>query len=419
MAVAKQSDTTTVSLGSCPNGALQPPQSPQSQQLMSTTTNNNSNQTQSATTQPQRGSLTATTAANGNATTTTNCCAACQMPIKDRFLFSVIEQSFHQDCVRCADCSLALNERCFTVEGKLYCRIDYWRRFGPKCSACAEPIKPTELVQRLKENLVYHLSCFVCQDCKRHLRAGEQLHLIDEKRILCKRDFMSISSSSSTTTTTTTNSTSGAPSPAPVARQPQNNRQPLNGRNVKQEHVGAGEQVGPAAATAVDKDHLTQTQGFGTQRDCYRQSAAAAVNELELDELDEFDDQDDSLTAIGAGDAVEQFNASGGAQFQQQQRAGGGVASRQTVDGDKASLQDCNDELVDANGKRRGPRTTIKPKQLETLRRAFESAPKPSRHIREQLAAETGLNMRVIQVSVCMCVCAISDIRCSFIFHSL
>jgi len=51
-------------------------------------------------------------------------------------------------------------------------------------------------------------------------------------------------------------------------------------------------------------------------------------------------------------------------------------------------------------GKRRGPRTTIKAKQLETLKAAFAATPKPTRHIREQLAQETGLNMRVIQVSV-------------------
>ncbi|KAK6052062.1 homeobox domain protein, partial [Cooperia oncophora] len=50
-----------------------------------------------------------------------------------------------------------------------------------------------------------------------------------------------------------------------------------------------------------------------------------------------------------------------------------------------------------AAAKRRGPRTTIKAKQLETLKNAFASTPKPTRHIREQLAQETGLNMRVIQ----------------------
>ena len=48
--------------------------------------------------------------------------------------------------------------------------------------------------------------------------------------------------------------------------------------------------------------------------------------------------------------------------------------------------------------KRRGPRTTIKAKQLEVLKASFNATPKPTRHIREQLAAETGLNMRVIQV---------------------
>lgn len=49
--------------------------------------------------------------------------------------------------------------------------------------------------------------------------------------------------------------------------------------------------------------------------------------------------------------------------------------------------------------KRRGPRTTIKAKQLDTLKAAFAATPKPTRHVRESLAQETGLSMRVIQVS--------------------
>ncbi len=53
-----------------------------------------------------------------------------------------------------------------------------------------------------------------------------------------------------------------------------------------------------------------------------------------------------------------------------------------------------------AGGKRRGPRTTIKAKQLEVLKTAFSQTPKPTRHIREQLAKETGLSMRVIQVRI-------------------
>lgn len=66
-----------------------------------------------------------------------------------------------------------------------------------------------------------------------------------------------------------------------------------------------------------------------------------------------------------------------------------------------ASDKDDNSSMAgdDTNSnKRRGPRTTIKAKQLEVLKTAFAATPKPTRHIREQLASETGLNMRVIQV---------------------
>lgn len=66
---------------------------------------------------------------------------------------------------------------------------------------------------------------------------------------------------------------------------------------------------------------------------------------------------------------------------------------------DKEGGSNENDDQ-NLGAKRRGPRTTIKAKQLETLKAAFAATPKPTRHIREQLAQETGLNMRVIQVRV-------------------
>ena len=56
----------------------------------------------------------------------------------------------------------------------------------------------------------------------------------------------------------------------------------------------------------------------------------------------------------------------------------------------------CFQFLADGNQKR--PRTTITAKQLEVLRKAYLQAPKPSRHTREQISQETGLDMRVVQV---------------------
>lgn len=50
----------------------------------------------------------------------------------------------------------------------------------------------------------------------------------------------------------------------------------------------------------------------------------------------------------------------------------------------------------DLSGKR--PRTTISARQLEKLKAAYSKCAKPPRHVREQLAGDTGLDMRVVQV---------------------
>jgi len=60
--------------------------------------------------------------------------------------------------------------------------------------------------------------------------------------------------------------------------------------------------------------------------------------------------------------------------------------------------EDDDDKKEEKDGKRRGPRTTIKAKQFDVLRNVFEQTPKPTRLMREQVAKETGLPMRVIQV---------------------
>jgi len=59
---------------------------------------------------------------------------------------------------------------------------------------------------------------------------------------------------------------------------------------------------------------------------------------------------------------------------------------------------DVKEGEIGKDGKRRGPRTTIKAKQLEVLKTCFDQNPKPTRQVREQLAKDTGLPMRVIQV---------------------
>ncbi|GBL90067.1 LIM/homeobox protein Lhx1 [Araneus ventricosus] len=54
-------------------------------------------------------------------------CAGCDRPIMDRYLCSVLDRSWHAKCVLCCECKCTLQEKCFSREGKLYCRNDFFK----------------------------------------------------------------------------------------------------------------------------------------------------------------------------------------------------------------------------------------------------------------------------------------------------
>ncbi|TKS84883.1 LIM/homeobox protein [Collichthys lucidus] len=195
-------------------------------------------------------------------------CAGCERPILDRFLLNVLDRAWHAKCVQCCECNCNLTEKCFSRDGKLYCKMDFFRRFGTKCAGCLQGISPNDLVRKARSK-VFHLNCFTCMVCNKQLSTGEELYVIDENKSL-----------------------------SPDLQDP-------------------------------IQDDIKETDNST--------SSDKETNNIENEEQN-------------------------------------------------------------SGTKRRGPRTTIKAKQLETLKAAFVATPKPTRHIREQLAQETGLNMRVIQV---------------------
>ncbi|CAL1290330.1 unnamed protein product [Larinioides sclopetarius] len=223
-------------------------------------------------------------------------CAGCDSPILDRFLSKVEERAWHAKCVKCWDCQGVLADKCFSRDGKLFCRTDFFRRFGTKCGGCSQGICPTDLVRRARGR-VYHVACFTCLLCRKQPSTGEELYVLDETRFVCKDDFNSDSS---------------------VERY----------RDVVSGGSGANSPHNATTANSSATEDLAPI---------------------------------DCLGSVGPTGPSSNDEGAGGA-------------------------------------KRRGPRTTIKAKQLETLKAAFAATPKPTRHIREQLAQETGLNMRVIQV---------------------
>ncbi|KAK3087518.1 hypothetical protein FSP39_006901 [Pinctada imbricata] len=119
-------------------------------------------------------------------------CSGCGDLITDRFLLHVNGQSWHVGCLRCSVCQIGLEyqQSCFIKEDAVYCKLDYSRHFGTKCSKCLRSIQATDWVRRARDN-VYHLACFACDSCKRQLSTGEEFALQGE-RVLCKTHYVEL-----------------------------------------------------------------------------------------------------------------------------------------------------------------------------------------------------------------------------------
>ncbi|KAK7895922.1 hypothetical protein WMY93_021247 [Mugilogobius chulae] len=116
-------------------------------------------------------------------------CAGCERPILDRFLLNVLDRAWHAKCVQCCECNCNLTEKCFSRDGKLYCKMDFFRRFGTKCAGCLQGISPNDLVRKARSK-VFHLNCFTCMVCNKQLSTGEELYVIDENKFVCKEDYL-------------------------------------------------------------------------------------------------------------------------------------------------------------------------------------------------------------------------------------
>ncbi|XP_016933476.3 LIM homeobox transcription factor 1-beta [Drosophila suzukii] len=115
-------------------------------------------------------------------------CAHCCQPICDRYIMRVVENSFHEGCLKCTACSLHLVHSCYAREGKLYCRIDYERLYiRNHCLGCGLKIGADELVMRCHEN-VFHLKCFACVVCGALLKKGEQ-YVVKQGQLFCRFDY--------------------------------------------------------------------------------------------------------------------------------------------------------------------------------------------------------------------------------------
>jgi len=75
---------------------------------------------------------------------------------------------------------------CFVRDGKTFCKKDYIRLYGARCSACQTVFTKNDFVMRAKTKM-FHLECFRCAACRRHLVPGDEFALHGEG-IYCKED---------------------------------------------------------------------------------------------------------------------------------------------------------------------------------------------------------------------------------------
>ena len=108
--------------------------------------------------------------------------------ILDRFILKVVDQPWHSKCLTCAVCAQPLRDKCFVKNNEVFCREDFFRKYGTKCSGCGEGIAPSSVVRRAQDN-VYHVDCFMCVLCNKKLDTGDEFYLMEDKKLLCKQDY--------------------------------------------------------------------------------------------------------------------------------------------------------------------------------------------------------------------------------------
>ncbi|XP_064612503.1 LIM domain kinase 1-like isoform X1 [Liolophura sinensis] len=109
-------------------------------------------------------------------------CPACSKEVADEEYVQALNSNWHPKCFKCSKCRMCLSSWYFEQNGQLYCRRDYWDKFGEACNRCGQVITGPVMVAGDHR---YHPECFQCEQCQGYIGDGETYALVERSRLFC------------------------------------------------------------------------------------------------------------------------------------------------------------------------------------------------------------------------------------------
>uniref|UniRef100_A0A8C7YUD3 LIM domain kinase 1 n=1 Tax=Oryzias sinensis TaxID=183150 RepID=A0A8C7YUD3_9TELE len=102
---------------------------------------------------------------------------------KGDFSLSAVAHKSVSPVLRCCECSALLSNWYYEKDGQLFCKEDYWAKFGELCHGCSDPIT-TGLIMVAGEQK-YHPECFSCLNCRAFIGDGDTYALVERSKLYC------------------------------------------------------------------------------------------------------------------------------------------------------------------------------------------------------------------------------------------
>lgn len=107
-------------------------------------------------------------------------CSSCLNDLARGSFISALGQDWHIECFRCSVCDGLLSNWYFEKDGLLFCRDDYWQRFGDACQQCSAFITGPAMIAGDHK---FHPECFCCSMCHQYIGDGDCYALVERSKL--------------------------------------------------------------------------------------------------------------------------------------------------------------------------------------------------------------------------------------------